>query len=40
MVVKIQHENKYVYLVGDFNVNTLPHIIKGTPATQEFNNLY
>ena len=30
---KIQHENKYVYLVGDFNVNTLPHI-KGTLATQ------
>ena len=30
-----EHENKYVYLVGDFNVNTLPHI-KGTLATQEF----
>ena len=39
MFGKIQHENKYVYLVGDFNVNTLPHI-KGTLATQEFKNIF
>ena len=39
MFGKIQHENKYVYLVGDFNVNTLPHI-KGTLATQEFINIF
>ena len=39
MFGKIQHENKYVYLAGDFNVNTLPHI-KGTLATQEFKNIF
>ena len=39
MVGKIQHENKYIYFVGDFNVNTLPQI-KGTPPTQEFKNIF
>ena len=39
MFGKIQPEHKYVYLVGDFNVNTLSHI-KGTLATQEFKNIF
>ena len=39
MFGKIQHENKYVYIVGDFNVNTLSHI-KGTLATQGFKNYF
>ena len=27
MFGKIPHANKYVYIVGDFNVNTMPNIL-------------
>ena len=36
---KIQHENKYLYITGDFNVNTLFHI-KGGLSTQQFKNIF
>ena len=39
MLGKLQHENKYVYITGDFNVNVLPHI-KGSLDTQEFKNIF
>ena len=39
MFNKIQGDNKYLYITGDFNVNTLPHMKKG-PSTQEFTNKF
>ena len=36
---KLQPENKYIYIMGDFNVNTLPHI-KGSLSVQEFKNIF
>ena len=39
MLGKLQHENKYVYITGDFNVNVLPHI-KGSLDTQDFKNIF
>ena len=36
---KLKHENKYVYITGDFNVNVLPHI-KGSLDTQDFKNIF
>ena len=39
MFDKIQHENKYVYIFGDFNVNTLPNI-KGNVNIQDLNNIF
>ena len=39
MLGKLQHENKYVYITGDFNVNVLPHI-KGGLDTQDFKNIF
>ena len=36
---KIQHEKKYVYITGDFNVNTMPHL-KGGLSIQEFKNIF
>ena len=39
MFHKIQGDNKYLYITGDFNVNTLPHVRRG-PSTQEFTNIF
>ena len=36
---KLQHEKKYVYITGDFNVNLLSHI-KGSLDTQHFKNIF
>ena len=36
---KLQHEKKYVYITGDFNVNLLSHI-KGSLDTQNFKNIF
>ena len=36
---KLQPENKYIYIMGDFNVNTLPHI-RGGLSVQEFKNIF
>ena len=36
---KIQHEKKYVYITGDFYVNTMPHL-KGGLSIQEFKNIF
>ena len=36
---KLQPENKYIYIMGDFNVNTLPHI-RGSLSVQEFKNIF
>ena len=35
----LQGERKYVYITGDFNVNTLP-IYNGGLARQEFINIF
>ena len=39
MFDKIQHENKYVYIFGDFNVNTLPNI-KGNVNIQDLKKYF
>ena len=39
MFDKIQNENKYVYIFGDFNVNTMPNI-KGNVNIQDFKNIF
>ena len=39
MFNKIQGDNKYLYITGDFNVNTLPHMRRGL-STQEFTNIF
>ena len=39
MCNKIQGDNKYLYITGDFNVNTLPHMRRG-PSTQEFTKIF
>ena len=39
MFGKIQHENKYVYIFGDFNVNTMPNI-KGNVNIQDFKTFF
>ena len=39
MFSKIQHENKYVYIFGDFNVNTMPNI-KGNVNIQDFKKFF
>ena len=36
---KMQHENKYLYITGDFNVNTLFNV-KGGLSTQQFKNIF
>ena len=36
---KIQQERKYIYITGDFNVNTMPHL-KGGLSIQEFKNIF
>ena len=36
---KIKQERKYVYISGDFNVNTMSHL-KESLSTQEFNNIF
>ena len=36
---KRQHENKYLYITGDFNVTTLFHV-KGGLSTQQFKNIF
>ena len=36
---KMQHENKYLYITGDFNVSTLFHV-KGGLSTQQFKNIF
>ena len=36
---KMQHENKYLYITGDFNVNTLFNV-KGGLSTQHFKNIF
>ena len=36
---KMQHENKYLYITGDFNVNTLFHV-KGDLSTQQFKIIF
>ena len=36
---KLQPENKYIYIMGDFNVNTLPHI-RGSLSVQESKNIF
>ena len=38
MLGKLQHENKHVYITGDFNVNMLTHI-KSSLDRQYFNNI-
>ena len=37
MFGKLQPENKYIYIMGDFNVNTLTHI-KGSLFVQKLAN--
>ena len=39
MFGKIQQENKHVYIVGDFNVNTMPNIL-GNASTREFKDIF
>ena len=39
MLNKLQHQNKHVYITGDFNVNTLARV-NGSLATQEFFNIF
>ena len=39
MFGKILRENKYIYLIGDFNVNIL-HDVPGGLSTQEFKNIF
>ena len=39
MFGKIPHANKYVYIVGDFNVNTMPNIL-GNANTREFKDIF
>ena len=39
MLGKLQHENKHVYITGDFNVNILPHI-KSSLDRQDFMNIF
>ena len=39
MFGKIQSENKYVYIFGDFNVNTMSSVI-GNANTQEFKDIF
>ena len=39
MFVKIQHDNKYVYIFGNFNVNTMPNI-KGNVNIQGFKDIF
>ena len=39
MLGKLQHENKHVYITGDFNVNLLPHI-KSSLDRQDFKNIF
>ena len=39
MFYKIQGDNKYLYITGYFNVNTLPQMRRG-PSTQEFTNIF
>ena len=39
MFGKIRHENKYVYIFGDFNVNTMPNI-KGNVNIQDFKTFF
>ena len=36
---KMQHENKYLYITGDFNVNTLFNV-KGGLSTHQFKNIF
>ena len=38
MFGKLQHEMKYVYITGDFNVNTLPNI-RGNLPYQDIKNI-
>ena len=39
MLGKLQHENKHVYITGDFNVNMLPNI-KISLDSQDFLNIF
>ena len=39
MLGKLQHENKHVYITGDFNVNILPNI-KSSLDSQDFLNIF
>ena len=39
MFGKILRKNKYIYLIGDFNVNIL-HDVPGALSTQEFQNIF
>ena len=39
MFAKILSENKYVYIFGDFNVNTMSNAI-GNANTQEFKDIF
>ena len=39
MFGKLHSENKYIYIMGDFNVNTLPHI-RGSLSVQELKNIF
>ena len=39
MFGKIQHENKYVDIFGDFNINTMPNIL-GNASTREFKDIF
>ena len=36
---KLQHENKYFYITGEFKVNTLFYV-KGGLSTQQFKNIF
>ena len=36
---KIQHENKHVFIFGDFNVNTMPNNL-GNASTREFKDIF
>ena len=39
MFGKLHSENKYIYIMGDFNVNTLPHI-RGSLSVQKLKNIF
>ena len=39
MLGKLQHEHKYVYITGDFNVNVLQDV-EGSLDTQDFKNIF
>ena len=39
MFESIQSENKYLYILGDFNVDVTPHA-ETTLATEEFKNIF